>query len=224
MRRLIALGVSIVATVAFAGQASAHPSGAFPVKSRFMGHTALEVHRAYLSWVFGSATNPIRNGGCGEIVGGIYFAPVAVAPGTTAECDVPAGVAIAVSPAGTASEIPTWGANDEEIVADAELTFGEVLFSGLSVDGRAIDPWPWTISAGAYDVVIETGSHFDLVCEGLIDPWCKVDFVGGETVRMATVAQVVLLKPMTPGTHVVEFADRFSFTPVLDMTLTLHVG
>lgn len=223
MRKLLIVVTALIATVVLAAPAPAAPNGAFPLKARYMGYTALDVHRTFFRWVAGSATNTIFNGGCGEIVGGIYLAPVSVGTGTEAECDVPAGVAIAVSPAGTFSEIPTWGANDAEVIADAEATFGEVLFSELSVDGRAIDPAPWEISAGAYDVVIETGSALDLFCEGVPDP-CKRDFVGGETVRMATVGQVVLLRPLTPGTHVIEFADRFSFSPLLDMTLTLHVG
>lgn len=223
MRKLLVVAAVLVVVLVLAAPASGAPNGAFPVQARYKGHSALDLHRSYFRWIAGSATNTIFNGGCGEVVGGVYFGPVTVGPGTEAECDVPAGVAIAVSPAGAFSEIPTFGANDAEVIADAEATFGELLFSEIRVDGRAIDPDPWTISAGAYDVEIETGSALDLFCEGVPDP-CQQDFEGGDTVRMASVAQVVLVKPMTPGTHVIELANQFSFTPVLDMTLTLHVG
>jgi hypothetical protein len=223
MTKTAAAVAMVMGLVALAAAPAAAAPGAFPVQARYRGQTAVELQREFFTWVAGSATNTIFNGGCGDIVGGVYFAPVSVGPGTEAECDVPVGVPIAVSPAGTFSEIPTFGSNDAEVIADAEATFGELEFSELSVDGRDIDPGPWTISAGAYDVTIEEGSALDLFCEGVPDP-CQVDFAAGDTVRMASVAQVVLLRPLQPGMHVIEFADKFSFSPVLDMTLTVHVG
>jgi hypothetical protein len=222
-RACIASAMLMALVAVAAAPASSAPGGAFPPQSRYRGHSALELHRAFLSWVLGSSTNTIFNGGCGEVIGGIYYAPVSVGPGTEAECDVPVGTPIVLSPAGAFSEIPTWGADDAAVEADAALTFSGLEYSQLSVDGRSIDPDPYTLEAGAYDVVIDEGSAFDLFCEGLPAP-CTVDFEGGDTVRFASVGQVILLRPLPPGTHLIEFEDKFTTSPVLDMTLTVHVG
>ena len=219
MRKLLVLLTAVLALVAFAAPAGARDADRTRGPDR---RFALFVHRTWFRWEAGSATNPIFNGGCGEVVNGIYLAPPAVDTGMRQTCVVPAGVPIAVSPAGVFSEIPTWGSNDAEVIADAEATFDLLLFSRLKVDGRRIDPYPWTISAGAYDVRIQTGSALDLFCEGVPEP-CQRDFMGGEIVRMASVGQVVLLRPLRPGRHVIRYADRFTISDVLDMTLTVHV-
>jgi hypothetical protein len=79
--------------------------------------------------------------------------------------------------------------------------------------------------AGVYDVgPVEPGSFFDLICEGLPAP-CSVDFEPGDTVRLASAGEMLMLRPMRPGTHTIVMQAEYTFSPEpIRMTATLHVG
>jgi hypothetical protein len=220
MRRVLLLG--FVAATLLCSALPAHAE-ALPPAAHVRGHSLLEWQQMYVEWLTTSSSNVLFNGGCGEIVEGVYFPPAATQPGVEATCDIPTGTFVLASPAGTFSEIPTYGRTDQAILADAEATWSLLVSDAVMVDGK---PVPVTEEgATVHDVgPVEEGSFYDLVCEGTPPP-CVRDFARGETVRLASIADVVMLRPMTPGTHVIhETADFTIFPEPVDITITLHVG
>jgi len=220
IRKVILLGLiaATVLSVASPAQAQGLPSGA-----HVHGHSLLEWEQMYIDWLTTSSSNVLFNGGCGEIVDGVYFPPAATQPGAEATCDIPTGTFVLASPAGTFSEIPTYGRTDAAILADARTTWSLLVSDAVTVDGK-----PVLVTEEGTTVhevgPVEEGSFYDLVCEGTSPP-CVRDFEPGEIVRLASVADVVLLHPMSPGTHVIhETADFTIFPEPVDITITLHVG
>jgi hypothetical protein len=195
-----------------------------PQHAHVKGRTIVGWQQAFLGWLTTSSSNPFFTGACGEVVSGVYFAPVPTSPGLHLDCDVPLGVPILVSPAGGWSEIPTWGADDAAVIADVKTSFDTfIVGASLTVDGRAVPTKGTTVLTKAYDVgPVEAGSFFDLECEALAPP-CKVDFEPGDTVRMASGGQFFVLTPPSRGVHTIELAIELIFG-VVDLTLRLHVG
>ena len=218
----LASAASLVLLVAAATPASAK-GGRISPNSRPLGHSMVEWQRMYIDWFTTSSTNPLFSGACGEIVAGAYFLPPSTGPDVRLGCDVPVGVPVVVSPFGLFSEIPTFGATDAAVLADARSGYGQLLSSSLTVDGAEVSLDGAFHEAGVYDVgPVEAGSFYDLICEDLTPP-CVVDFAPGDTVRLASLAEVLVLHPFTPGTHtVVEFAE-FTFSGPLMLTTELHV-
>ena len=220
IRKVVVLGC-IVATV-MCTALPAHAQG-LPPKARVHGHSLLEWQQMYIDWLTTSSSNVLFNGGCGEVVDGVYFPPAATQPGAEATCDVPTGTFVLASPAGTFSEIPTYGRTDAAILADAETTWSLLVSDALTVDGKSV---PVTEEGATVHEVgpVEEGSFYDLVCEGTSPP-CVRDFDPGEMIRLASIADVVLLHPMSPGTHVIHETANFTIFPdPVDITITLHVG
>ena len=201
------------------------PAGAqaLPTRAHVRGHSSVEWQRSFIEWLTTSSANVLFNGGCGEIVDDVYFLPVATGPDTQVECEIPAGTWILASPTGAFAEIPTWGADDEAILAEVRATMVELLSTQTTVDGR--DVWGTLAEAGVYNVgLVERESFLDLQCEGLPAP-CSVDFQPGDTVRLASSVELLLLHPMRPGTHtIVMHAEHTSSPEPIRMTATLHVG
>jgi hypothetical protein len=222
MRRIVVALLAAVLALCLAAPAQA---GKLPTQAHVRGHSIVEWQRLFLDWLTTSSENILFNGGCGEVVDGVYFMPVTTQPGLEVECDVPKGVPVLASPAGTFSEIPTWGSNDAEVQADLDATWALLLSSAVEVDGASVSLEGVGTTAGVYDVgPVEEGSYFDLICEGIPAP-CKVDFAPGDTVRLASAADIVILHPFTPGTHTVYLAALFPFFPAeVTLTATLHVG
>jgi hypothetical protein len=220
IRKFLLLGV--VAAALVGTSLPAHAQG-MPSGARVRGHSLLEWEQLYVEWLTTSSSNVLFNGGCGEVVDGVYFPPAATQPGAEATCDVPTGTFVLASPAGTFSEIPTYGRTDAAILADAEATWTRLVSDAVTIDGESV---PVTQEGATVHEVgpVEEGSFYDLVCEGTPPP-CVRDFAPGETIRLASIADVVLLRPMPPGTHVLhETADFTIFPQPVDITITLHVG
>src|SRR2546425_388936 len=173
-----------------------------------LGHDTVAWQRLYIDWLATSATNPLFTGACGEVVEGAYFLPASTGPDVRLECDVPVGVPVVVAPSGVFSEIPTYGADDAAVLADARSTYAQLLSSSVTVDGVAVSLDGVFREAGVYDVgPVEAGSFYDVLCAELTPP-CVVDFAPGDTVRLASVAEVLVLHPLTPGAHTVVLFDE----------------
>ena len=119
MRRWLVLGLVLGAVIgsAFPAQAAA---GLMPAGASFRGHDLASWQRAYMTWALGSAESPVVAGGCGDVVDGVFFLAPAAVPGVTElDCDVAPGTPILVLGGAVFSEIPTWGADDAAVIADA---------------------------------------------------------------------------------------------------------
>ena len=207
----------VAAMPAWAGAGRISPNG------RPRGHSLVEWQRMYVEWLTTSSTNPLFTGACGEVVAGAYFLPASTGPDVRLECDVPVGVPVVVTPSGAFSEIPTYGADDAAVLADARATYAQLLSSSVTVDGAEVSLDGVFRDAGVYDVgPVEAGSFYDVLCEDLTPP-CVVDFAPGDTVRLASLAEVLILHPLTPGTHTVVLFDEFTFSGPLLLTAELHV-
>jgi hypothetical protein len=222
MRTALSSAASLLLLVVAATPASAR-AGRISPNGRPLGHDTVAWQRMYIEWLGTSATNPLFTGSCGEIVAGAYFLPPATRPDERLECDMPVGVPVVVSPSGVFSEIPTFGADDAAVLADARSGYGQLLSSSITADGAEVSLDGAFREAGVYDVgPVEAGSFFDLVCEDLTPP-CVVDFAPGDTVRLASLAEVLVLHPLTPGTHVIVNSGEFTFSGPLMLTAELRV-
>lgn len=217
MRRLLFGSFVALLIVSVAPPASA---AAVPAAARFRGHDLVSWQREYMRWATGSASSPVVAGGCGEVMHGVLFlAPAAVPGTTTVECDVAPGTPILVLVAATFSEIPTWGSNDDEIIADALATWSQLSDNFLEVNGSRVSLAGRFRNAGAYDVVTEEGSVYDFLCEGVPDSCPRPP----GPIRLASVGEFVVLRPLPPGEHQVIASTSWGDI-TLQMDASIHVG
>jgi hypothetical protein len=225
MRSVISFALASAASLTlFAATPVSAGAGRISPEGRPLGQSAVEWQRLYIDWLATSATNPLFTGSCGEVVEGAYFLPPSTGPDVRLECDVPLGVPVVVAPSGVFSEIPTYGADDAAVLADARSTYAQLLSSSVTIDGVAVSLDGVVREAGVYDIgPVETGSFYDVLCAELTPP-CIVDFEPGDIVRLASVGEILVLHPFTPGTHIVVLFDEFTFSGPVMLTATLHVG
>ena len=215
---------SIVLALVLGAALPAHAAGAIlPAQARLRGHDLASWQREYAAWVLGSADSPVVAGGCGDIVDGVFFLAPAAVPGTTElDCDVPTGVPILVLVGFTFSEIPTWGADDAAVLADARATWAGVTGNALTVDGVEQAVAGYVREAGVYDIAIEEGSVYDVTCESLAPP-CLMDFEPPGPVRLASVGIFAIVRPLSPGDHEIVATTANPFVE-LTVDATIHVG
>jgi hypothetical protein len=184
------------------------------------GPTPGQLNRRYLNFLFTKADSPYVAGGCGKVRHGVYMSPIALGPDGSIACTVRAGVPILVSPAFAFFEIPTFGSNDAEILAEAKAGFAGSSGSLVRVDGERVS-LKGTLSTRVFDVgPVEEGSAYDFFCEGLPDP-CQKDFVPGDIVRIASKGYFVLIEGLTPGRHTVVL--RTTFEGIGRFKITIHL-
>ena len=222
MRRWILGGVlaALVCSIALPAHAA---SVVLPASARFKGQDLVSWHRDYMAWALGSAESPVVTGGCGEVMNGVFFLAPAAVPGTTElDCDVPAGMPILVLVGVTFSEIPTWGADDAAVLADARATWAGVTGNRLTVDGVVQAVGGHFREAGVFDITIEEGSLEDIQCEALTPP-CVIDFEPPGPVRLASVGTFAIVRPLPPGEHEIVATTSNPFVS-LTVDATIHVG
>ncbi len=207
--RLIAAAVLIAASTLTVPMAQAR-TDALPTQSNAFGASRVDWGKTYVQWDVGDSTNPVSNGVCGEMVGGVFLLVTTVERDAQVQCDVPVGTPVLINHAGSYAWGPDDGETDAELAAAARANFGEPT-SSLTVDGRSVRLT--TTETGAFDVTSEPGSAYD------------VDFgLGTGVIRTAAVAQFTLLHPLTPGLHeVVGYVD-FGSLGEYGVTYTLDVG
>lgn len=190
-----------------------------PEEARPLGQSMVQWQQAYMQWVLGDSDGPIFSDNCGTTSGGAYL----VTPPTDSlgerHCQVPRGSMIVVAPAISWSWIPAWGSNDDEIIADADATFGLRDFSNAWLDGRALRLGDG-FGSGAFDLHVEEGSFWDLIDEGT-----SSDSDPGDVVRFATHGQLIVIRPLKPGVHELQLEASFDGgLGYFNQTMVLHVG
>jgi hypothetical protein len=222
MRKTLIASV-VLASIVLAAAPVQAAGVVMPGTARFKGHDLVEWQRLYAAWVLGTADSPVVAGGCGEVVQGVFFLAPAAVPGTTeVDCAIPPGTPILALVGFTFSEIPTWGADDAAVLADARATWSGVIDNTLWVDGVEQVTDPLEREAGVYEFPIEEGSVYDVICESL-DPPCTIDFESPGPVRLASIGVFALIRPLPPGTHEIVATTRI---PSLELTIdaTVTVG
>jgi hypothetical protein len=195
-RRFLVLTAIVVTLVVAAGSAQAGliaPYGSHP-----HGRSYPSWMRAYGRWLLGDDSNPLiagLSGDCGQLRRGVFFLTAPVDIGLEFTCRIPKRTPILLSHAGQfafASEGET-DAELEQLVKDFFVTTS----NSLTLDGRSVRLKP--IDTGAYTVKSEPGSFYDTVIG-----------VGTGPIRTAIRANLVFLRPLRPGDHVIEAEVHFA--------------
>ena len=76
------------------------------------------------------------------------------------------------------------------------------------------------MATGAWTLTVEAGSFYDLIFEGSADDW-----EAGDSVRLATQGQVIVIPPLKPGVHELQLIASFANgAGYFNETMVLHVG
>jgi hypothetical protein len=205
----------VVAMVVSMGLVAGAPAVAGPVVSynaRPHGISYTDWSKAVGQWFLGDASNPLfaaLEGDCGELMDGVFFMAAPIDVGVELECDVPVGTPIVLSHAGWFSTEGIDGDTDQEL-EDAAIAGFVTSTNELTLDGRALPLQP--IDTGAYDIVSEPGGFYDTIG------------VGTGVIRTAIRSNVVFLRPLSPGDHVIEGAVSFVGDGEFSVTYHVHVG
>jgi hypothetical protein len=205
----------VVAMVVSMGLVAGAPAVAGPVVSynaRPHGISYTDWSKAVGQWFLGDASNPLfaaLEGDCGELMDGVFFMAAPIDVGVELECDVPVGTPIVLSHAGWFSTEGIDGNTDQEL-EDAAIAGFVTSTNELTLDGRALPLQP--IDTGAYDIVSEPGGFYDTIG------------VGTGMIRTAIRSNVVFLRPLSPGDHVIEGAVSFVGDGEFSVTYHVHVA
>lgn len=212
MRRTLVSLVTAWFVVALLAVSPASAAPTLPSQAHPGGHTYETWLQSVGQWFLGDASNPLfagLDGECGQMIGGVFFMVAPIALDQEFQCDVPKGTPIVLSHAGWFATEGIDGDTDAELeqAADAGFVYWA---NSLSVDGTTIPLH--TVSTGAYDVVSEPGSFYDQIL-GL----------GTGPIRTVVVGDVVFIRPLTPGEHVIQAAVTFTPESNGDYSATYHV-
>lgn len=197
MRRKILVLTAIVALFVVAAQ-SAQAGPVAPYDSHPRGRSYAAWMRIYGRWLLGDESNPLvagLSGDCGEMRRGVFFMTPPIDVGLEFECRIPKGKPILLSHAGQFA-FASAGETDRELerlVKDLFVTTS----NSLTLDGRELRLKP--IDTGAYNVFSERGSFYDTVIG-----------VGTGRIRTAIRANLVFLRPLSRGDHVIEAEVHFA--------------
>lgn len=205
----LALAIGLIAATTPTAQAGA----VLPYGSRPMGLSYPAWAKLVGQFYLGDASNPLiagLGGDCGEVIDGVFFMAAPIDVGVELDCEVPAGTFIVVSHAGWFTTEGIDGETDEELEAAAVAGF-VTSTNELSLDGQPIALQP--IDTGAFDVISESGSFYDAILG-----------VGTGPIRTFLRANVVVLRPLPPGDHVLEGEVAFVGDGEFSVTYNIHVG
>jgi hypothetical protein len=222
MRTLRTASVLLTTIVAalFVAPSTASAGGALPPDvARPLGHSMTQWQQTLNQWVLGSSDNPVFTDTCGRNDGKVFYVSPPTNPSGERHCEVPLGKFIVTAPAMAFSEIPTFGSNDAEVIADAALTWGLRDFSHAVLDGKELELGDG-VAAGAWTLTVEEGSFYDLINDGTLDDWAP-----GDEVRLATQGQTIVIPPLRPGVHELELEASFAGgIGYFHETMVLHAG
>lgn len=211
MRKTLVVLVATVLTTVL-GAAPALARADVPANSSAFGQSRADWSRAWSQWFYGTPDNPVLSGGCGEMVGKVFMMVPPIESGVQVDCSIPKGVPVVFSHAGYTAWVPDDGDTGAELEQAAADFFGDPP-SEVVVDGQQI---PLTTTAtGAFDLVSEAGSLYDVIFD-----------LGTGPVLSAVVNQLTILRPMTPGDHTVTASVDFAASggPIYDITYNITVG
>lgn len=190
------------------------PNGAQP-----LGTSMPHWQQAYMQWVLGDSDGPVLTGNACTASGGAYLVTPPTSDSGVLHCDVPKGMMIVITPAISWSWIPTWGSNDDEIMADAAWTFDLLDYSNATLDGRALRLGDG-FASGAFDLYVEQDSFWDIVNDGTPD-----EAEAGDVIRVASHGQLAVVRPLKPGVHELQLEASFDGGQgYFNQTIMLHVG
>jgi hypothetical protein len=196
-RKLVRIG-AILAIAVLVGAQAAIADPVAPYDSHPHGRSYQQWMRSYGRWLLGDPANPLvagTEGDCGGIKRGVFFLAAPIDVGMTFECTIPKGTPILLSHAGQFAFADA-GQTDAELQAIAKDAF-DPLSNHLSLDGEAIRLKP--IDTKAYTIVSQTGSFYDTAIG-----------IGTGPVRTAIRANLVFIRHLRPGDHVIEAEVHFA--------------
>jgi hypothetical protein len=210
MKRLFvliaALSMLVVASPAAAG------GNAVPAKSHAYGASLLTWQQRWVQWAFGSSTNPLLSGICGEKVGRLFFLNAAIEPGTEVNCVIPTGTPLLATPGG----VVAWASGDvdtrEELLAERDAGLAGISDPRATLDGRPLRVADSLRLSDVYTIRLEPGNFIQTV-----DP-----AVSGDTTRVASGIWLVRITPLPPGQHELVLSDVLDGT-VFDITFHITV-
>jgi len=208
MKRLIvviaALSVFVAAPPAAAGR------NAIPATSNAYGASLLTWQERWVQWAFGSSTNPLIGGICGEKVGRLFFLNAAIAPGTEVDCDIPKGTPLLATPGGTVVWDPT--ATREELLAARDDALAGNSDPRATLDGHSLRVDDALRVSDVYTVALEPGNFIQTVDSG----------VSGDAIQVASGGWFLRIQPLQPGRHELVLSDVIAGT-VFDITFHITV-
>jgi hypothetical protein len=210
MKRLFALiaalSMLVVASPAAAG------GNAVPAKSHAYGASLLTWQQRWVQWAFGSSTNPLLSGICGEKVGRLFFLNAAIEPGTEVNCVIPTGTPLLATAGGAFAWAPTDGQTREELLASRDAAFVGITDPRATLDGRPLRVADSLRFSDVYTIRLEPGNFVQTVDPG----------VPGDSTRVATAGWFVRITPLSPGQHELVLSDVIDGT-VFDVTFHITV-
>jgi hypothetical protein len=198
MRRRILSLTAIVAVTLFIVAQSAVAGPIAPYDSHPRDRSYSSWMRLYGRWLLGDESNPLvggLSGDCGEMRNGVFFLAPPIEMDLEFECRIPRGTPILLSHAGQFA-FRSAGETDaelEQLTKDLFVTTS----NSLTLDGRMLRLKP--IDTGAYRIVSEPGSFYDSVIG-----------VGTGPIRTAIRANLVFIRPLSRGNHVIEAEVHFA--------------
>jgi hypothetical protein len=189
---------AILAVSLLIGSQAALAGPVVPYDQHPHGRSYQQWMRSYGRWLLGDESNPLIAGGtgdCGRVKRGVFFLAPPLDVGAEFECTIPRGTPILLSHAGQFAFADA-GQSDAELQAIVEDLF-DTLSNSLTLDGQAIPLKP--IDTKPYTIVSEPGSFYDTVIG-----------IGTGPVRTAIRANLVFIRHLRPGDHVIEAEVHFA--------------
>jgi hypothetical protein len=212
MRKVMLIGG--LALIMSLGVANPAVAGSVPAGSSAFGASSVTWQQRYLSWLFGSDTNPLmQDGFCGQTIDGVLFLNAAVIPNFDATCTVEPGTKLLASPGGTIEWEPTNGTTDEQLLAQLAVDEAAIQNAAATLDGRTLDVQDGFAHAGAYTIPVADNSFIKTV-----DPGFPSDLTEA---RVASSAWIVRFTPLTPGSHTLVVSDTIAGDPFV---ATFHIN
>jgi hypothetical protein len=210
MKRLCVL-IAVLSMLVVATPAAAR-GNAVPAKSHAYGASLLTWQQRWVQWAFGSSTNPILSGTCGEKVGKLFFLTAAFEPGTEVNCVIPTGTPLLATPGGVAAWVSGDVDTRAELLADRDAGLVGISDPRVTLDGRSLRVADSLRLSDVYTIRLEPGNLIQTV-----DPT-----VSGDTVRVASGPWLVRITPLPPGQHTLVLSDVIDGT-VFDITFHITV-
>jgi hypothetical protein len=194
---MAALCITLAAATPAAGQ------GTIPPQSHAYGASLLTWQQRWMAWAFGSSTNPLGSGICGERVGGVFFLNVAVEPGEAGaevDCHIPPGTPLLATPGGCLWW-PFPGETPEEVLGGRDACLEELSQPTAKLDGRSLGDVDSLLRlTGLYTIPVEPGSYIQEVDE-------EEGVESGEYTQAASGGWFLRLNPLPPGHHKLVLSD-----------------
>jgi hypothetical protein len=212
MRRLLVSTFVALCVIVVAASPALASGNAVPPGSKAFG-ASLETWRdRFGQWAFGSSTNPIFSGVCGEVVDGAFFFNVAIEPGFEVDCAIPSGTPLLASPGGSFEWV---GNTAADLIASVDNSIANtpVTDPRIVLDGRELAIDDTRVKTGAFTINLEEGNFLSA-----IDP----DVVGN-TWQIALGGWFVRMTPLSPGHHEMVMSDVIA-GDLFDATFHITVG